>query len=150
MKALIPGDELVGECEARHEAPLLQPEDACKAATEVDALHACKGHLQELPLCQQQAAVHRPQASASVCAILGQLASPWDLVCCAIQHAVHEEAMPEHIYTCKTFCKCSSVAQSVTAGMEAYQALCEALRAANPPLCPVGLLAHALDGLNAV
>ena len=34
--------------------------------------------------------------------------------------------------------------------MEAYQALCEALRAANPPLRPVGLLAHALNGLNAM
>lgn len=35
MEALIPGDELVGESEPRHEAPLLQPEDSTETARKV-------------------------------------------------------------------------------------------------------------------
>ena len=32
MKTLIPADELIGEGQSVHEAPLLQPEDAAEAA----------------------------------------------------------------------------------------------------------------------
>lgn len=41
---LVPRDELVGECESRHEPPLLQPEDGREWAGEEDALHSGKGH----------------------------------------------------------------------------------------------------------
>lgn len=44
MQALVPGNQLVGECEARHEAAFLEPEDGTEASREVDALHAGKGH----------------------------------------------------------------------------------------------------------
>ena len=44
VQALVPGDELIGEGEAWHEATLLEPEDGAEAAAEKDALHACKGH----------------------------------------------------------------------------------------------------------
>ena len=44
VKALIAGDELVGEGEPGHEQALLEPEDSAEGATEVDTLHASKGH----------------------------------------------------------------------------------------------------------
>jgi hypothetical protein len=44
VQALITGDELVGEGEARHEATLLQPEHGTEGAGEEDALHAGKGN----------------------------------------------------------------------------------------------------------
>ena len=39
----LPGDKLVAVGEARHEPPLLEPEDGGKAAGEEDALHGGEG-----------------------------------------------------------------------------------------------------------
>ena len=44
VEALIAGDELVGEGQARHQAALLQPEEGAEAAAEEDALHSGKSH----------------------------------------------------------------------------------------------------------
>jgi hypothetical protein len=49
VKSFVPGDELVGEGEARHEATLLQPKDCTETSTEKDALHTSKCHK---PLCK--------------------------------------------------------------------------------------------------
>ena len=38
VKALVSGDELVGECQARHDAPLPQPEDGAETAKEQKVL----------------------------------------------------------------------------------------------------------------
>ncbi|KAK8449102.1 hypothetical protein SEVIR_7G161450v4 [Setaria viridis] len=43
VEALVAGDELVGEGEARHEAALLEPEDGAEGAREEDALNAGEG-----------------------------------------------------------------------------------------------------------
>jgi hypothetical protein len=43
VQALVAGDELVGEGEARHEAALLEPEDGAEGAREEDALNAGEG-----------------------------------------------------------------------------------------------------------
>jgi hypothetical protein len=44
VKTFVAGDELVGECEAWHEASLLEPEYCAEAAAEEDALNAGKRH----------------------------------------------------------------------------------------------------------
>ena len=71
VQALVPADELVGEGEAGHDAPLLEPEDGGEAAGEEDALHAGEGyesqaegvlvrHPLEGPLRLVPDGVHRP------------------------------------------------------------------------------------------
>ena len=47
VKPLVPGDELVGEAEAGHEAALLEPEDGAEGAGEEDSLH---GRERDAPL----------------------------------------------------------------------------------------------------
>ena len=44
MQAFVARNELVGEGQARHEAPLLEPEDGAEASREEDAFHCSKGH----------------------------------------------------------------------------------------------------------
>ena len=44
VQSLVPGDELVGEGQAGHEAALLEPEDCGEGAGEEDALDAGVGH----------------------------------------------------------------------------------------------------------
>jgi|UniRef100_A0A804ME22 hypothetical protein len=44
VEALVPGDELIRESEARHEAALLEPEDGAEGAREEDALDAGEGN----------------------------------------------------------------------------------------------------------
>ena len=41
---LISADEFIGESQARHETPLLQPEDGSEGAREEDSLNGSKGH----------------------------------------------------------------------------------------------------------
>ncbi len=43
VQALITGDQLIGEGQARHETALLEPEDSAKGAREEDALDASEG-----------------------------------------------------------------------------------------------------------
>merc|ERR1719162_290927 len=44
VQALVPGDELVRECQARHQPALLQPIDRTERTAEQDTLHSRKGH----------------------------------------------------------------------------------------------------------
>mmetsp|Transcript_47386 Transcript_47386/g.146682 ORF Transcript_47386/g.146682 Transcript_47386/m.146682 type:complete len:337 (-) Transcript_47386:146-1156(-) len=55
VQALVPGDELVGEGEAGHEAALLEPVDGAEGAAEEHALHRRKGHE---ALCEAALAAH--------------------------------------------------------------------------------------------
>ena len=55
VQPLIPANQLVAECQAWHQAALLQPEDGTEAAAEVNPLHT--GKRQE-PLCKAAAAAH--------------------------------------------------------------------------------------------
>jgi len=43
VHALVPGDELIGEGEARHQATLLEPEDGGKGTREEDTFNGSKG-----------------------------------------------------------------------------------------------------------
>ena len=44
VEPLITGDEFVGESQARHKAPLLQPEDGGEGATEEDTFDTSKSY----------------------------------------------------------------------------------------------------------
>jgi hypothetical protein len=44
MKALVAGDEFVGERQARHETALLKPEDGCERSREKDAFNSGKSN----------------------------------------------------------------------------------------------------------
>lgn len=44
VETLITGNELVGECEARHESTLLQPEDGSERTAEEDTFNSSKGN----------------------------------------------------------------------------------------------------------
>ena len=52
MKALVAGDELVGEGQPGHQATLLQPENSAETSREEDALNARESHqtLSEAPV----------------------------------------------------------------------------------------------------
>merc|ERR1712127_404161 len=55
MQALIPRNQLIGESQARHQAPLLQPVYGTERTTEEHALHSSKCHY---ALCKAIVPIH--------------------------------------------------------------------------------------------